>query len=82
MIEFSPNGYRCQCGQYHGTPRRNRVTLSALCAKCRDQLHRVTVEADKELEMVRDATAVLLQFPTSPIQNLFSRFQVPVSRPD
>ena len=58
MIEHSEKGYRCQCGCYHGTHRHNRVTLSALCPNCRDQLGRITTESDNELETVRDATAV------------------------
>jgi hypothetical protein len=65
MLEHSPNGYRCQCGRYHGTHRHNRVTLSALCPKCRDQLERATIEVEHELQTVRDGTAVLLQFPTT-----------------
>jgi hypothetical protein len=66
MIEHSPNGYRCQCGRYHGTHRHHRVTLSALCRKCRDDLDRETVEANNDMETVRDAdpTGVLLQFPS------------------
>jgi hypothetical protein len=66
MIEHSPNGYRCQCGCYHGKHRHNRVTLSALCPKCRDDLNRESVEADYDMETVRDAeaTGVLLPFPS------------------
>jgi hypothetical protein len=60
MIEHSPNGYRCQCGRYHGSHRHNAVTLSALCPKCLDDLNRETAEA--EMETVHDP--VVLQFPS------------------
>jgi hypothetical protein len=64
MIEHSCNRYRCPCGCYHGTHRHHRVTLSALCPKCRDDLNRKTVEGDNDMDPVRDAeaTGVLLQF--------------------
>src|SRR5262245_32775862 len=58
MIEHSPSGYRCQCGSYHGTHRHCRITLSALCPKCFDDLNRRTVEAESDLEIVSGATAI------------------------
>ena len=63
MIEHSGNRYRCRCGCYHGTHRHNRVTLSALCPKCRDDLDRETVEADY-LETVSEAPVNLLPLPS------------------